>query len=312
MKQTGKDNTAVLLSRYSWLIDLLIRKKRITYEKINEAWQNAQINEDGIEFPLRTFHNHRKAIESLFEIIIKCNRSTNEYFIEDVEEIKKDKYKNWLLNHITMNNLIKATPELQERILLEEIPAGQIYLTPIINALRNNEVIKINYHSFNRDESYTVEVQPYCLKIFKQRWYLVGLNCYQDKIFIYALDRIKDIEETTTKFSLPESFDGEEFFSDCFGIIVNDGTPTEEVKIKVYGHQVNYVETLPLHHSQKKTIETEDYSIFTYNIKPTFDFKQALLSYGEGIEVLKPESLRAEMEDHIKKMIERYVLKNKP
>lgn len=102
MKQTGKDNTAVLLSRYSWLIDLLIRKKRITYEKINEAWQNAQINESRIEFPLRTFHNHRKAIESLFEIIIKCNRSTNEYFIEDVEEIKKDKYKNWLLNHMTM------------------------------------------------------------------------------------------------------------------------------------------------------------------------------------------------------------------
>lgn len=149
-------------------------------------------------------------------------------------------------------------------------------------------------------------MHPYCLKIFKQRWYLVGLNSYQNKIFIYALDRIKDIEETTTKFSLPESFDGEEFFSDCFGIIVNDGTPTEQVQIKVYGHQVNYVETLPLHHSQKKTIDTEEYSIFTYNIKPTFDFKQALLAYGEGIEVLKPESLRAEMEDHINRMMKRY------
>ena len=306
-RKSSKENTSNLFNRYVWLVDIIYRKGNITFEEINEHWQRASLNLDGEEIPLRTFHNHRKAIEDMFDINIECDkRNGYKYYIENREDMERGGVRTWLLNTFAVNNLINESHKIKERILFEKIPSGQKYLTPIIEAMRDALAIELTYQSFSRDEPSTFEVQPYCIKIFKQRWYLIAYSPYKERILIYALDRIKKLTIGEQKFHLPEDFDGDAFFSECFGIILGEDLNPETVVIKVYNNQDRYIRELALHHSQKEEEATPDYTIFSYYLRPTFDFMQELLSHGSRVEVLSPEWFREEIAEVIAEQYSAY------
>ena len=99
-----------------------------------------------MEIPLRTFHNHRKAIEELFDINIECNkRGGYYYYIENKEDLEKGGVRDWLLNTFAVNNLINESHRLKQRILFEEIPSGRQYLTSVIEAMRDSFIIELTY-----------------------------------------------------------------------------------------------------------------------------------------------------------------------
>jgi len=295
-KKNSKDSTSNLFNRYVWLVDIIYRRGKITFEEINEHWRRATLNMDAEDIPLRTFHNHRKAIERMFDINIECDkRNGYKYYIENTEDMERGGVRSWLLNTFAVNNLINESHKLKHRILFEKIPSGQKYLTPIIEAMRDSLAIEMTYQSFWRDEPASFEVYPYCIKVFKQRWYLIAYSPYVERILIYGLDRIKNIIITDYIFHLSNDFDGESFFTDCFGIIAGDNTKPEKVLIKAYKKQDSYIKALPLHHSQTEQENTPDYTIFSYYIRPTFDFKQELLSHGADVEVLAPDWFRNEI-----------------
>lgn len=301
-KKSSKDNTSNLFNRYVWLVDIIYRSGKITFEEINEYWQRSQLNTDGEDLPLRTFHNHRQAIEQMFDINIECDkRNGYKYYIENTDDMERGGVRSWLLNTFAVNNLINESHKLKRRILFEKIPSGQMHLTSIIEAMRDNLSIEMTYQSFWRDTPNTFDIYPYCIKVFKQRWYLIGYSPYKDNILIYALDRIKYIHISENSFLLPKDFDGESYFADCFGIIAGDGHQAEDILIKVCKIQDSYIRALPLHHSQKEIKSTSEYTIFSYHIKPSFDFRQELLSHGSDIEVLEPKWFREEIAEIILK-----------
>lgn len=301
-KKTTKDATSNLFNRYVWLLDIIYRSGKITYEEINAYWQRSQLNLDGEDIPLRTFHNHREAIEQMFDINIECDkRNGYKYYIENAEDMKYGGIRRWLLNTFAVNNLVIENYKLKQRILFEKIPSGQMHLTSVIEAMRDNLSIEMTYQSFWQETPYTLEVYPYCIKVFKQRWYLIAYNPDKERISIYAFDRIKSMCIANTKFSIPRDFDGGAFFIDCFGIIAGDGKKAEKVLLKAYKNQDSYIRALPLHHSQKEVENTPDYTIFSYNIRPTFDFRQELLSHGAEVEVLAPQWFRDEIAEIILK-----------
>lgn len=307
-RKTSKDKSSYLFRRYIWLLDIIYNSKKITFEEIKNRWINASLNYSNEELPLRTFHNHRQAISEMFDIDILCDRKDgNKYYIEYEEDLNKGEIRTWLLNTFAVSNLVNESYKLKERIVFENIPSGQMYLTTIIEAIRDDFTINITYQKFEHNKAYTFEIYPYCVKIFKQRWYVVAYNPYKNNTLIYSLDRIKAVEITSNKFELPKGFDSKEFFNDSFGIIVDNNIKTETVLIKVYGDNVKYIETLPLHHSQQKKEETQDYTIFSYRIKPTYDFIKEILSQGRYMEVIAPNSLRNEIKEILNQEHERYI-----
>jgi predicted DNA-binding transcriptional regulator YafY len=195
---------------------------------------------------------------------------------------------------------------IKDKILFEEIPDGEQYLPVIIEALKKNTVLEMTYQSFWRDETNTFEVEPYCLKAFKQRWYLVARSPYYDKIMIYALDRVHQLEPTGNVFKYPDDFVAEEYFEDCFGIIADQNYDVETVKLKVSAGQANYLRTLRLHQSQIEIDRNDEFSVFTVRLRPTFDFRQEILTMGSDIEVLSPKWFRDEMAEISKHMWNKY------
>lgn len=299
---------ANLFNRYIWLVDTIYRAGRcgITLEEINRRWVRSQYNETGENYPERSFHRHKNAIKDMFDIDIECDKRTGRYSIANAGDLDKGGVRTWLLNTFAVNNLINESHHLKRRILFEEIPSGQRFLTTVIEAMRDGLTVMLTYRSFNRPEPSTFEVHPYCVKVFKQRWYMVAYNPWYDNMRIYALDRVEAVQTTENRFNPPKNFDAKEYFADAFGIIMDENYEVEQVVIKVADGQREYFRTLPLHVSQEEVETMPGYSIFGFRLRPTFDFMQELRRYGSQIEVLSPQWLRDEMAAETMRMAEIY------
>ena len=300
-----KQNSSVLFNRYIWLIDLIYSAGYITREEIDRRWSRASLNFDHESMiPKRTFHRYKDAIQEMFQIDIRYNKSRG-YYIENTEDIQRDELRQWLIGTFAVENLIGESSELRRRILLEDIPSGQRHLTPIIEAMRDGVKIRIMYQSFHSAEPSTFILAPYCVRVFRQRWYVLGTSEKGKELRLYGLDRILNTERTTTPFVLPENFDAEAFFANGYGVTVDERKP-EIVRISVDAYQANYLRSLPIHPSQEETERNNDYSVFQFFIVPTYEFIKELLSYGGTLEVLSPKWLRKEMKQEALTMNEIY------
>ena len=147
-------------------------------------------------------------------------------------------------------------------------------------------------------------LEPYFLKLFKQRWYVVGRHVAEDRIKTYALDRMTDVVVLPEIFRERDDFDAEEYFRYSYGIVVSQGD-VRKVVLKVDTRQAKYFNALPLHHSQHETLH-DNYSLFTYQLRITDDFVEELLSHGPRVTVLEPPELRARMRHELAEALNAY------
>ncbi len=242
------------------------------------------------------------------------NFEDDEYADKDNDELKNAKgFQKWMLETISINNTIEEYHSLRSRILLEQVPSGQKYLHDILQAMQDNHKIMFYYRPYWWEKEEPINVfnfEPLVLKMFKKRWYVLG-KYEGGEMKIYSLDRFEDIDISEDTFSMPEDFDAEAFFKDFLGIIIDQQVKTGNILLKVSAFQANYFRSLPLHDSQQETERNEHYSLFSYRLKPTFDFMQELLSHGSTVEVLQPLSLRKDIADEIRKMVKHYKTRKK-
>lgn len=288
--------------RYIWLVDLINRRKYVSFKEINEAWMRSPLNETGDPLSERTFFNHKDAIAGMFGIEILNDRSLGFYIGRS--DVGSDETSDWMLHTLCLNNVLHENADMKDRILMEKVPSSERFLTDIISAMRDFRVIRLCYQSFRHPEPFCFNVRPYCVKYFKQRWYLLGDSDLG--LRIYSLDRFVDMEDLEEHFEIPKGFDAEEYFGNYFGVII--GEEPEDVKIHVVPDQVKYFRTLPMHGSQRETVQEDGSSVFSYHIAPTFDFVQEILSHGADVEVLEPAELRESIADIVAGMASRYGL----
>lgn len=288
--------------RYIWLVDLINRRKYVSFKEISEAWMRSPLNETGDPLSERTFFNHKDAIAGMFGIEILNDRSLGFYIGRS--DVGSDETSDWMLHTLCLNNVLHENADMKDRILMEKVPSSERFLTDIISAMRDFRVISLCYQGFRHPEPFCFNVRPYCVKYFKQRWYLLGDSDLG--LRIYSLDRFVDMEELEEHFEIPKGFDAEEYFGNYFGVII--GEEPEDVKIRVVPDQVKYFRTLPIHGSQRETVQEDGSSVFSYHIAPTLDFVQEILSHGADVEVLEPAELRESVADIIAGMASRYGL----
>jgi len=294
------------INKYVWLVETLYRAKKITLKEINRKWTETELSE-GEEIPRRTFHTWKNTVEEMFGLVIMCDKSDGDrYYIENREALEDDSLQRWLLNSMSVSNTLLENKSLSDRILLENIPSGQDFLDTVMAAMKKSKVLEITYKGYWREHESTFRVAPYCVKLFRQRWYLVGNSVYEGKIRIYSLDRVREVRLLEETFKYPKKFSPENYFKGCFGIIRDEECPIKTVKVKVSADQANYLRSLPLHPSQKELEHTDEYSIFSVEVRPTFDFQQELLWNGDALEVLEPLWLRQELAGTVKRMWNHY------
>ncbi|MEZ3550955.1 MAG: WYL domain-containing protein [Muribaculaceae bacterium] len=288
------------------MIDTIRRAGKISHKELSECWERNKDLSDCKPLHRATFNRWRDAIFSQFGIIIDCQKTGGYlYYIANPEDIDEDKLKKWMLDSFAVGNIIGENLSLKGRILINEIPSGRDHLTTILEALKGNRIVNITYHPFNREHSYSFPIEPYCVKLFENRWYVLGRN-NRDEIRIYGLDRLEEVELTDTTFKLPKDFDAAEFFATKFGIVIGYDVKPERIIIRANKEHKHYLKTLPLHHSQRLIKDNSVSAYFELFLSPTYDFVMKLLQAGAMIQVVSPGSLHKTIKSWISDMYELY------
>jgi len=293
-----------LLNRYVWLVDTINRYGRITLKDLNQAWLHSDISE-GKPLARRTFFHYRDAVEEMFNINIQCDKSTFEYYIEDAQGASSQRLGSWLLDSVSMSNMLSNAHDISNRIILENVPSAREHLPVVIDALKQNRRLEFSYKSYTRSRvTDGVLLEPFFVKIFKQLWYVIGRNVNDGLIKTYALDRMSNLNLLTDTFAMPADLNPSEFFKDCFGIITNQNRP-KRIVLRVEPTQAKYFRALPLHSSQQEQVH-DSYSVFSYKMRITYDLKEEIMSHGASVEVLEPAELKMLIHNELEKALKYY------
>jgi hypothetical protein len=276
---------------YIWLVNTIYKARKISLKDINEQWLQTEMSE-GVEINRTTFYRHRCAIEDIFGVYIDCDRKAgNKYFIGNREVLHEDSVQNWMLTTLSVSNLLSESMSLNDRILLESVPSGGGMLETVIKAMKESRKLSFSYQKYGKQQpDADREVSPYCVKLFRQRWYVLG-PIANGEMRLFSLDRMGDVTLQKEKFKMDKNFDAIAYFSESYGVMVDHRVNTERIVLRAYGLEPYYLRDLPLHHSQREIRTTDEYCDFELRLKPTSDFKGKLLQRAEWIEVLEPQSL---------------------
>ena len=286
--------------KYFWLIDTIHRAKRITLREISNRWMDyADLSgdpEDHYKSFRPKFYRWKEAIYNQLNIEIDCEwrEGTSYFYIVNPEVIEETTINKWLMNSYETYQAIQNGTELHKRILVNDIPSANVYLKSIISAMKNDRKVEISYHKYGMNV-YSAIVEPYCVKLFENRWYMLGREGEGNNLKNFSIDRISDVKILEETFVLPDDFDAESYFENYYGIYVDEEMKPHRVVIRAYSPHHHYAKSLPLHHSQNLIEDNDEYADFEMFLVPTYDFVMKLLSFGSLIEVMKPASLRDTM-----------------
>lgn len=291
------------LTKYIWIIDTINAHGRITRAELSDLWLKASIS-DGNPIPHRTFFTYRRDIERIFGIDIACN-SAYEYYIVKPEGAGGEAFRDWMLDSYSLRHALSDARDISGRIVVEKVPSARSHLSPLIRAIRDTKMVRFTYSGYTRafPES-GILFSPCFLRLYRQRWYVIGIRASDNSVRTYALDRISELEITTTSFTMPDTPSPDEYFKEIFGITYSHGE-TQTVKLLVKPYYANYLRALPLHSSQKEEIFS-DRSIFTYKMKITPDLVRELISIGPEITVLEPRTLVLMVKDRLEQTLANY------
>ena len=149
------------------------------------------------------------------------------------------------------------------------------------------------------------KVDPLALKESKDRWYLIALDTKDEKLKAFGLDRISDLSVSKVGYKLQQKFNLKEHFKNAFGIMNLEEQP-ENIIIRSTKEQAEYLKSSPLHHSQQIQKETDKSVYFEYDLFPTYDFIQEILSFGNQVKVMEPKSLIIKVKETLEKSIQQY------
>lgn len=298
-----------LFRQYVWLVDTISRAGRITLREINDRWLNTALG-DGIPYSRSTFRRHRQEVEEMFGIAILCD-SENRYYIDEPQLMHTDSVPRWMLSTLTVSNIVSEARGLHDRILLESTASSRDgdgadnHLRQIVAAMKDNRQLQVSYRRYGSDEPRMWTLEPYCIKLFRRRWYLLG-HFPQGGYLVLSFDRILALAPTDDTFCIDPHFDAETFFAEYYGVMTDDRIPLQRIVLRAYGNERFALRDLPLHPSQRTLAEGDGYVDFEVRLRPTSDFLAQILSRGRWLKVISPEDIALQIKSLLQEAVDGY------
>ena len=289
------------IKRYNKIISIL-RRRPMSYEEVqSEINRDPDAHEENLLTSQRTFQRDIRNIASIYEIEIESNKSTNQYYIKDDVE---DLHSRRLRENFEIVNAIRLSKGFGESLIFEERRSlGTEHMAGLIHAIQNRLTVKFEYHKFCDESVSKRSVDPIALKEARNRWYLIAKD--GDKVKNFALDRVRNLVISESRFS-PVEYHVHEEFKNTFGIVNGTDEKAEEVVLSFTPQEGRYVESLPVHHSQQLVLKNEKEIRFRYFIRSTYDLRMEIFSYGDQVKVLQPESLKNIIKIQLQKALKGY------
>lgn len=277
------------ISRYSLIIKKL-RKHPATFSEIADYLAfESDLQEYNFNVSKRTFQRDLEDIRSIYNIDIQYDFSKKVYFIDFEQQPEVNER---ILEAFDTFNALNITDRLSNYIHFEKRkPQGTENLYGLLHSIKNQVQIMFSYQKYWEDKITTRNVEPYALKEFKNRWYLLANDLKDNQVKSFALDRLTELEITKKRFNSPKNFDVNEYYKYCFGIISPNNHKLQEVILSFDPFQGKYIKSLPLHESQEILNDNSDELLVKLTLYVTHDFLMEILSFGENVKVIAPSNL---------------------
>ena len=301
------------ISRYLLILKKLKVKPYSTYEELQTYIENQfdylQMQDDtlNIGFSKRTLQRDMKEIRNVFGIDIEYSKSNKGYYISQIETENMNFQR--MIEAFDMFNSLNLAQDLMPFIHLEKRrPQGTENLYGLLHAIKNRLKIKFTYQKFWEEELTQRLVEPYALKEFKNRWYVLAKDSKDNNIKSFALDRLTNLEITTQSYQYPDNYSIEQSYRYCFGIISPNEEEPQDIILLLNPFQGKYIKTLPLHETQQVLVDNDKETRIKLKLCLTHDLIMELLSFGDNMKVIEPKSLADEIKQAHKNAYKQYDL----
>lgn len=275
-----------------WIIDTLLQVGELSLRELNERWERSSLY-DGYPLHERTFARYKEHIASEYNIEIRYSPAINRYLIENSDEIKSNALYRYLLSAYRIAGLNTQAMHHKDRLMLEPVPTGTEHLATLLQAIDEGRTVKFEYQSYYSATVQQWELIPCFLRIFEGRWYLIAEYMDHSCAKTYALERIAELCIGEQRLDPSPQVTPETYYAGCFGIIHEERKPYL-IRLRADRQQRCYLRAQPLHESQEEIEATDEYSVFEYYLRPSFDFYQKVLWMREKVELLGPVEVRQE------------------
>lgn len=278
-----------IIARYVLIIKKLRRHPASFREVLAYLKRESLLQESDYQISSRTFQRDLNDIRSLYNIDIQYNASLGKYYVAfDPEQDARGR----ILEAFDTFNALNLTDRLSEYISFEKRrPEGTEHMYGLLHAIKNRRQIQFLYFKFSDLQESRRTINPYLLKEFKKRWYVLGCDQRDKQIKSFGLDRISELDVTRRTFPPGPEADLQERFRYCFGIISPNAESPQEVVLSFDPHNGKYVKTLPFHHTQKVLLDNNRELRIRLKLYITHDLYMELLSFGDKVKVIKPLQL---------------------
>ena len=290
--------------RYSHIVNKL-RQGPATFKEM-DAHLKKQSELQGYTFTMskRTFQRDLGDIQSILDIDIKYDFRLKGYVIVTDE---KSEMSDRRMEALDVFNALKIGESSAQSIHFEKRkPQGTENLHGLLHAINNQLQISFTYQKYWEDNLTHRTVEPYALKEFKNRWYLLARDLKDQQVKSFAFDRLTELEITRKRFKPAGNFDVNEHYRFCFGIISPTDHELKDVILSFDPFQGKYIKSLPLHETQEILIDDAHEIRIRLNVYLTHDFLMEILSYGDNVKVIQPESLIKELKHSYKNALKQY------
>lgn len=182
---------------------------------------------------------------------------------------------------------------------------GMENFTPLFDSIINKTAIDITYKSFRMEKAEIYSISPYSLKQYNNRWFLIGRTIGYNNIGVFPLDRIEDISDSEKTYE-ESGIDFNEYFANVIGVSIPKGQEAEVIEIWFAKEQLRYVETKPLHNSQRIVQKDDNGGIVELSVIVNYELEQNILSFGEKAKVLSPKHLKDRIKCRITENLKNY------
>jgi len=293
----------VFFLRYTLELKLL-QQGRATFKELSEYLNShSEFTDEVIGFSKRTFQRDMQDIRAIFNIDILYDRKSKAYFIDSVD---KSTTTDRMLETFEMFNALNLTDDLSYFIQFEKRkPQGTHHFHGLLHCIKNHFVVNFPYHKYDDDIIVKREVEPYALKEFKSRWYLIAKDQNDSYVKTFGLDRIQELNITKKKFAPPENFNANNLYKDYFGIVNSSKDKAEEIILSFDNFNGKYIKSFPLHESQQIIADNENETRIKLFLHTTFDFEIELLSHGDRVKIISPDRLKKRMGEIYKNALDK-------
>ena len=293
-----------LLLEIAWIVKTFQNHDGLTFNEMNEMWVNDKTFSGGVEMTYATFHRHLRDLDKSLGLLITFDHRRRKYYLVNKTPKRGRELLEFLYQASFTTHTLAKLISIPERVSMQRFSLGMHVIDEVVDAIKYNKVVEIDYLAQGSEEIKTHIVQPYGLRMYDSRLYMLGK--LREMFIHFELDRIKRLRTTGQVFEIPDDFDVNDFYANFFGVYCDERIPPEKVVIYALDNEHRYLDELPLHHSQKKIGPVEygergvhEYTIF---VSPTNDFIGKVFSRTDRLVVVKPKHLRQTILKRIENM----------